>query len=358
MAKIVPSPSGEFVSIALVRHFLDLTARQGQSTAPVLAAAGLEAEQLSDDDGCWLPVAKGAEMMHAVLRLSGDPRFYLRMSQLSFFSGFGIVGYLLESSPTLKDAILSLMRYERLLSTVAFSRLEHQPGQVQWSVECCTGDAVVVEQMEEFHIGARYLFMRMVKERRANIVSAVHFRHAAPPDAAQLEAYHTIFNCPVLFGQPATALILKPPALAFPLHQMAPGLKETLEAHADKKLVEMMAAASGSLLTQARAQLRILLQNGQASREQLAECLGVSGRHLSRRLQAEGTGYSALLDGLRLESARKQLQESARTIDEIGRMLCFSDGQTFCRWFRQMTGQAPSDFRQAHSNDSGNPASH
>ena len=356
MAKTPNAQSDELASIALVRHLLDLTARQGQPTAPVLAAAGMTPEQLSDDDG-WLAVSKGSEMMHAVLRLSGDRQFYLKMSQLSYFSGFGIVGYLLESSPTLKDAIQSLMRYERLLSTVALSRLDHRPGEVHWTVENSTNDAEIVRQTEEFHIGARYLFMRVVKERRSNIVSAVHFRHAAPTDAEQLQAYRQVFNCPVLFDQPGSALILKPAALTFPLHQMAPGLKETLETHADKKLLEMMAASS-SLLTQAKAQLRILLHSGQASREKLAERLGVSSRHLSRQLQAEGTGYSALLDGLRLESARKQLQESARTIDEIGRMLCFSDGQTFCRWFRQMTGQAPSDFRQAHSNDSGNPASH
>lgn len=345
MAKLASSLSGELVSIALVRHFLELTARQGQPTAPVLAAAGVAPEQISDDDG-WLDVERGGAMMHAVLRLSQDPQFYLRMSQLSFISGFGIVGYLLETSPTLKDAVLSLMRYERLLSTVAFSRLEYRPGEVSWNVECCTADAVVVRHMEEFHIGARYLFMRMVKERRSNIVSAVHFRHPAPPGAEQLATYGTIFNCPVLFDQPASALILKPPALAFPLHQMAPGLKETLEAHADRKLVEMMAAASGSLLTQARAQLRNLLQCGQASRERLADCLGVSGRHLARQLQAAGSGYSELLNELRLDSARQLLPESARTIDEIGRLLNFSDGQTFSRWFRQMTGQAPSEFRQ------------
>lgn len=345
MATTAPVPSGEFVSIALVRHFLELTARQGQSPVPVLAAAGVEPAQLADDDG-WLPVERGAEMMHAVLRLSGDPQFYLRMSQLSFISGFGIVGYLLETSPTLKDAVHSLMRYERLLSTVAFSRLEHRPGEVLWSVECCTADPVVVRHMEEFHIGARYLFMRMVKERRANIVSAVHFRHAAPADAGELAAYAAIFNCPVLFDQVDSALILKPPALAFPLHQMAPGLKESLEAHADKKLIEMMAAANGTLPAQARAQLRSLLQRGQASRERLAECLGVSGRHLARQLQAAGSGYGDLLDELRLEGARKLLRESPRTIDEIGRQLGFSDGQSFSRWFRQTAGQAPSDFRQ------------
>lgn len=345
MAKTAPALSGEFVSIALVRHFLELTARQGQPTAPILAAAGLEPEQISDDDG-WLPVDQGAPMMHAVLCLSGDPQFYLRMSQLSFISGFGIVGYLLETSPTLKDAILSLMRYERLLSTVAFSSLEHRPGEVMWRVECRTADDVVARHMEEFHIGARYLFMRMVKARRSQIVSAVHFRHPGPSEPGQLAAYAAIFNCPVLFDQPASALILQPSALGLPLHQMAPGLKETLEAHADKKLFEMMAAANGSLLSQARAQLRNLLQRGQASRERLAEALGVSGRHLARQLQAEGSGYGELLDELRLEGARKLLPESTRTIDEIGRLLNFSDGQTFSRWFRQRTGQAPGDCRQ------------
>ena len=145
MAKKPPAPSEELVSIALVRHLLDLTARLGQPTAPILAAAGVTPEQLSDDDG-WLPVSKGGEMMHAVLRLSGDRQFYLKMSQLSYFSGFGIVGYLLESSPTLKDAIQSLMRYERLLSTVAFSHLDHRPGEVHWIVENSTSDAEIVRQ--------------------------------------------------------------------------------------------------------------------------------------------------------------------------------------------------------------------
>lgn len=348
MTTIVPAPSGELVSIALIRHFLELTARQGQATVPVLAAAGVEPEQLADDDG-WLPVKRGAEMMHAVLRLSGDPQFYLKLSQLSFISGFGIVGYLLETSPTLKDAVHSLMRYEQLLSTVAFSRLEHRPGEVLWTLECCTADPVVVRHMEEFHTGARYLFMRMVKARRSQIVSAVHFRHAAPVEPGQLAAYAAIFNCPVLFDQAESALILKPPALAFALHQMAPGLKESLEAHADRKLVAMMAAATGSLLDQARAQLRMLLHRGQASRERLAECLGVSGRHLARQLQSEGSGYGELLDELRLEGARRLLPESTRTIDEIGRLLNFSDGQTFSRWFRRRTGQAPGDCRQRNS---------
>lgn len=345
MATSAPPPSGELVSIALVRHFLDLAARQGHSTDALLAVAGLDRERLADDDG-WLPVAQGAQMLHAVLDSSGDPQVSLKLSQLSFVSGFGIVGYLLESSPTLKDAILSLMRYERLLSTVAVSHLENLPGEVVWSIDCCTADPVLDRHVEEFHIGVRYLFMRMVKEKLSNIVSAVHFRYPAPADPGQLAVYHAIFECPVRFDQARSALALKLPALAFELHQMAPGLKQTLEGHADRKLAEMMGAASGSALAQARAQLSALLYRGHASRERLAECLGVSSRHLARQLGAEGSSYGELLDELRLEVAHKLLPDASRTINEIGQQLGFSDGPSFSRWFRQRTGETPRDCRQ------------
>lgn len=345
MSTTSPSPSGELVSIALVRHFLQLAAKGGHPTAPLLATAGLDPAQLADDDG-WLPVAQCAPMVHTVLDASGDPQISLKLSQLSFVSGFGIVGYLLESSPTLKEAINSLLRYERLLSTVAASRLEYRPGEVLWTIECGTSDPVLVRHIEEFHIGVRHLFMRMVKESLSNIVSAVHFRHPGPDAPEQLATYQAIFDCPVVFDQPESALVLKPQALGFALHQMAPGLKLTLEEIADRKLVEMMGGASGSVLAQARAQLRALLHRGQASRELLAECLGVSSRHLARQLQAEGSSYGSLLDEVRLEVANKLLPDTARTIDEIARLLSFSDGPSFSRWFRQRTARTPSEFRR------------
>lgn len=345
MTKGIFVESGGLVSVALVRHMLDLTAWQGQPSAPVLAAAGLKPDDLGDRDG-WLPVACGQRMMHAVLERSQDPLFYLKLSQLTFLSGYGIVGYLLESSPTLKDAIQSLMRYERLISTITFSKLEHRPGQALWSFECRSDDPVLVRQMTEFHTGCRYLFMLMVKEKRSRIVSEVHFSHAPPESPQQLEEYGKVFRCPVRFNQPQSALLLNPPALGLPLRQVEFGLKETLETHADRKMREMMATTE-SLLVQARAQLRVLLQGGHPSRERLAERLGVSGRHLHRQLQSEGSSYRDLLDELRLEMAQTHLRESTRTVEEVGRLLSFTEGQSFSRWFRQRTGRTPGEFRQA-----------
>jgi AraC-like DNA-binding protein len=344
MAAQLQSESGELVSMALVRHMLDLTAWQGQAPGQVLTAAGLTAADIADPDG-WLPVEYGGRMIRAVLAGSGDPQFYLRLSQLTFLSGYGIVGYLLESSPTLHDAIQSLMRYERLISTVIYSKLEHLPGRALWSFECRHADPVVVRHMTEFHSGCRYLFMHMVKEKRSRIVSEVHFRHEGPASAREVEAYEQVFRCPVRFGQPRSALVLRQSALALPLRQVEFGLKASLEAHADRKLMAMMREQE-SLREQARAQLRMLLLGGHPTRERLAERLGISARHLHRQLQAEDSSYRELLDELRLELARQRLRESTRTIEDVGRLLGFTEGQSFTRWFRQRTGQTPGDFRQ------------
>lgn len=336
--------SGGLVSVALVRHLLDLTARQGYPSAPILAAAGLTPEDVADPDA-WLPVERGGDMVRHVLETSRDPQFYLRLSQATFLSGFGIVGYLLESSPTLGDAIQALLRYERLISTVVYSRLEHLPGRALWSFECRHPDALVERHMTEFHTGGRYLFMLMVNERRSRIVEEVHFRHAGPATEQEAQVYAEVFRCPVRFGQPVSALVLHPAALAAPLRQVEYGLRDMLEAHADRKLMAMMREQE-LLLAQVRAQLRMLLLGGQPTRERLAERLGMSARHLHRQLQAEGSSYRELLDELRLELARQRLRESPRTIEEIGRLLCFTEGQSFSRWFRQRTGQTPGEFRQ------------
>lgn len=342
MTKSVLPESGEIVAVSLARHLLDLAAWKGQPKEPILAAAGLTADCLNGRDG-WLPVERGAEIVHAALAITQDPLFFLKLSQLTFLSGFGIVGYLLESSPTLKDAIESLCRYERLITSIAFSRLERQPGRVLWGCECRFHDPVLVRQMTEFHVGSRYLFMVMVKEKRSKIVTAVHFQHSAPANMNAEEEYGKIFRCPVLFDQPESALVISPHALSLPLRQVEPGLQETLAVHADKKLNEALAMTS--LVSQAKGQLRMLLHTGRPSRDLLAERLGVSSRHLCRQLQNEGSSYRDILDELRLEIAQKKLRESDKTVDEIGRILSFSDGQSFIRWFRQMTGHTPGDYR-------------
>jgi AraC-like DNA-binding protein len=70
-------------------------------------------------------------------------------------------------------------------------------------------------------------------------------------------------------------------------------------------------------------------------------------RTLARRLQSEGTTFSALFDDLRRSLALRYLLRHDLRISEVVFMLGFSEVATFYRAFRRWTGQTPLEYRRS-----------
>jgi len=332
-----------YFAAAMAQHLPDLCAWHGIPVAQLLADRGITREILNPPSG-RLPMTLGARLLKDLVERSGDPQLFLRLSRASMPNGFGVVGYLMTSCPTLQDCIEALTRFEPLISNIGHSTLEHRPGEALWTLTIDHDDPVVVRLACELVTAIRYRFLLMVREKRSNIARAVHFPFPAPQSPAQLAQYTETFHCPVLFDQPRNLMVLNPKALSLPLRQPDVELRNAILAQAEKKLEEI--AGTPSLQVEARAALRALLLAGQASKENLAARLGVSSRHLGRQLENAGLGYRELLDELRMELAQEGLLQPDRTVDDIGTALGFSDGQSFSRWFRQRTGRTPGEFRQ------------
>ncbi|MFZ5723391.1 MAG: helix-turn-helix domain-containing protein [Pseudomonadota bacterium] len=338
-----PPPDGRYFAAAVAQHLIDLCIWHGIPVQQLLDEQRLTRESLNPPSG-RLPIETGVLLLHGLLGHTSDPQLFLKLSRASMPNGFGPVGYLLTACPTLKDCIDTLTRFEPLISNVGYSTLEHRPGEVRWTLTIDHEDPLLVRLASDFTTGVRYRFLLMLREKRSSLVRAVHFTYPAPETPAQLKEYTDTFHCPVLFDQPQTCIVLNPPALSTPLRQPDAELKEAIQSQAEKKLEEL--TSKPSTVDEARMALRKLLLEGQASREKLAEKLGVSGRHLGRQLENAGLGYRELLDELRMEIAREYLRQPDRTIDDTGTRLGFSDGQSFTRWFRQATGKTPGEFRQ------------
>lgn len=342
------NPAGAYVAAPLVQHLLDLIRWKGLPSEEALERLGLTREDINPPGG-RLPMTIAGQLLHLALETAGDPQLFLRLSKVTFTNGYGVVGHLLQTCPTLGDCIDSLTRFEPLISNIGFSSVQHRPGQVLWGLDVHYPDDELVRQVTEYNIGVRYRFLLLVEEKRSLVAQAVHFRHPAPQSPEAMQAYTDVFHCPVLFGQTENALVLAANALRIPMRQADSALKEAVEKQAEKKLGEF-GKKPASFGEQVRNELLGLLLSGQASREKLAERLGISSRHLGRQLENAGLGYRELLNELRMDSAREQLLYSARTIDEIGERLGFSDGQSFSRWFRQASGRTPGEFRQKPEN--------
>lgn len=340
----VRTHSGKYVMAPMVTHLLDLLAWNGQSATKVLERAGVGRDELAPASG-RLPVEIAARVLHAALEESGDAQLALRLSAVTFTNGFGVIGYVAQSSPKLKESIDAAIRFGPLMSNAGFATLDHEPGQALWTLTVEHDDAVLRRQATEFLLGVGYRFLLLVDAKRSEIVREVRFVHEAPRNADQLAVYAEVFHCPVRFGAPKNALVLNAAALALPLRQPDATLRDVVEQQAERKLSEL-SAGEADFRARVRAEIERLVQRGEASRETLAERLGVSGRHLARQLANAGLGYRELVDEVRMEIARDQLRNSQRTLAEIGDQLGFADGQSFIRWFRGAAGMTPGEFRQ------------
>lgn len=263
--------------------------------------------------------------------------------------GFGMLGHVLQGCTTLEDSIATLQKYDRLISDLGETTCTHEPGRVHWGIAICLDDPVVVRHIAEFVMGARFRLLQLLDDDVANILIEVQLSHAAPAGASELESYRKAFPCPVRFSQPQCCLVLHSAALKVPLRHYDASLKRTMEVTADRKLSAM--AATVSLKETVVDELRALLQTGQASRDRLAERLGMSARNLARHLDSNGLSYRAIIDELRMDMARESLVFSDSPVEKVSGVLGFSDSISFIRWFRKQTGMTPRAYRMSARQD-------
>jgi AraC-like DNA-binding protein len=79
--------------------------------------------------------------------------------------------------------------------------------------------------------------------------------------------------------------------------------------------------------------------------EAVANTLCTTSRNLRRKLDAEGTSYQALLDGVRQSLARDYLNDPFLGVIDIAAALGFSDVPAFRHAFKRWTGITPAEFR-------------
>lgn len=78
----------------------------------------------------------------------------------------------------------------------------------------------------------------------------------------------------------------------------------------------------------------------------LAERAGLSTRHLQRRFTAElGAPPAAYVERVRVEAARRALEEGGEPVETLARRLGFGTGETLRRVFHRRLGVAPADYR-------------
>lgn len=83
--------------------------------------------------------------------------------------------------------------------------------------------------------------------------------------------------------------------------------------------------------------------------DELADRVALGRRNFERRFKmATGTSVIAYVQRVRIEAAKKQLEQNAHTIFEIMHNVGYSDNKSFREVFRKITGVTPAEYRNKY----------
>ena len=109
-------------------------------------------------------------------------------------------------------------------------------------------------------------------------------------------------------------------------------------------------AGDFSYLDWLRAVLKSYLSEGYPSEQVAAELMNTSTRTLSRRLSSFDYTYGMLINELRFNTAKEQLQNTSEKIGDIANNVGFNDQGDFTPMISRLSGQTPSELRKATRN--------
>lgn len=179
--------------------------------------------------------------------------------------------------------------------------------------------------------------------RREVPLKAVDFAFDRPPFE---QDYALIFPAPVRFSAPATALHFHTGDLGPVQIRSTRDLGRFLENAPRDWIFTQSQEHTQSL--RVRAYLAQVSWDA-AHLEAAAAALHMTPRTLIRRLEADGTSFQAIKDGLRRDIAIRRLQVGTASIEAIAQDVGFSSAASFHKAFHRWTGATPSAYRRRHA---------
>lgn len=340
---------GATVSLTALTPFLRLLEEAGTEVAIEALERGEQAFERwgvagSDLDEVTLRLPHGlvVELLQDFSEILGDPAAPLRAGTKLKPGDYELLEYLCGSCATLGDSIRCLARYYRLL-IAAELELVVSGGRAEARFRIAPG-LPAPDSMHEFGLASNFAMASLhIELEGAELPLEICFAHRAPPYA---DVFPQLFMAPVRFECGYNAIVFPVKMLDQPLRSADPVLHATLKRLADIELGAL--SDQGAFTSKVRGAIEAELPRG-AALEAVAERLHMSPSALRGKLRLHGTTYSALLDRLRRERAKRALRQSQQSIAEIGHALGFAHPPAFNRAFRRWFGVTPNAYREAPS---------
>ena len=317
--------------------YAEVAAYVGLDAYQMLRLARISPDSLIDPEN-KLPASSVVEILEESASRSDRSDFGLLLAQCRTFASLGPVSLLLEHLPTMWDVIQAANEHRRHFNDILIFGTEEIGGSEMLKIELMSRFAS--RQACTLTIGVALIALRGAS-RRGWSPQAVHFTHAAPPEAA---AFKRFFPAPVMFESHFNGFTSSRASLM----ARQPWANETMAMHA-RRLLKLVPLTPEQCPTSERVSRSIilLLPSGQATLAQVAANLATSERTLQRELEKEGVGFATLLVEARRELAMWYLGYPEQSITSIAELLGYASLSSFTRWFTDEFGLSPRAWRDS-----------
>lgn len=282
------------------------------------------------------PSRAEADHYWAQLRdLAPHPLFGIDIGQSLQSGQFEIGGMLVMSCDTFGEGLRTLVDYLPMFSETADAELRVDGDRIALLYRPHE-DGFCPREMEMV-LSSIVSLARWSTGGRAS-PECIEFRHL-PAD--QEQRYRELLQCDVRFQCPVDRVVFAGDLLEVPLIHANPMLRDQLQEMADQRM-----RALGSESASARV-AAILQRRPNLGRDQVADQLAMSARHLGRCLAEEGLTFRSIRDRVLEKRARNALAQGT-SISAIAIDLGFNDESAFTKAYRRWTGVTPSTHLSDH----------
>ena len=322
----------------MLTNYHEVARFAGLDPDAMLSEAAISASQLADPEN-WLPARKVLNLIENSADRSGRDDFGILLGRSRSLTSLGPVSLLIKHEATVRDMILAVAEYRYLLNDLLHINLrdDGETAVIEWNLIPALNSTQGVNLLASI----AYIVISETLEAHWD-PDCIHFRHAAPKQEATFKRF---FRCTLEFDSGFDGMSCTSRHLLTP----NPFADEKLAAYARRLLNLLPSFQDDSTAGKVRSLIPMLLEDGKATAECVAECLGVPIRTLQRRLIYEGTSFTALLNEARAQLVTRYLANSSHSLTLIAEMAGYSSLSAFTRWFTGEFGVPPATWRRKNA---------
>jgi len=324
----------------VIRTIFQTATSFGAAFDTVCQMSGINPKEIGDSES-MVEWEKAALIWVPLLKLSGDPLIGLHIGMGVTKLLHGMVGFLIQSSKDLEQALQMLCRYGHMSSPMVEYRYAVNDVAV---LEIAQNKMWLMKHPEPARHANDFLLAAIV-----NTIRTLSGKHIVPLrievayEMREISEYRKFFGCEVFFNKEVNRIVVSKEDISTAILTSDQSMFQLFNAMVANKeaLLE-----SNSTVENLKQVLFMQFRGRIPTIEEAAAALNMTTRNLQRRLQQEQTSFRDIAGEIRKEIAFQLMQNPAIKISEVSDILGYSDITAFRKAFKSWTNSTPRAIRK------------